>query len=133
MESVLVIDKEKGIIELLKRFLSREGFHVKGALNGKEAIEKMKKRPCYIVIIDTELPDMKAAELTRLLKQYNPVCNIVMITPHSSGDIIACLANGACDFFTRPFRDIDVMVKAVKGLADKIRRWNESIPFDLLK
>lgn len=129
MEPVLIIDDEVEVAELIERFLRTEGFPVSKAHFGAQGIELMHKKLFNIVLCDIRLPDIDGKDLIGKLKEYNPLVNIVMITGYSSMDnVVSCLGGGAVDYFTKPFRDVTVLVETVKALNAKIERWKKSTP-----
>lgn len=129
MERILIIDDETEVADLIERFLKPEGFPIEKAATAKEGLALMEKILFNIVLCDIRLPDIDGKELIDLLKSFNPLCNIVMITGYTSMDnVVACLGGGAVDYFTKPFRDIDTLVHTVKELNAKISRWKKMTP-----
>lgn len=128
MEPVLVIDDERDVGELLERFLALEGFRVEKALSAREGLRLMQQQLFNIVLCDIRLPDIDGKELIGQLKDYNPLCNIVMITGFTSMDnVVTCLGGGAVDYFTKPF-DMPSLLGVVKELDRKIKRWKKQTP-----
>ncbi len=129
MEPVLIIDDEVEVAELLERFLRSEGFPVQKAHAGRRGVELMRAHLFNIALCDIRLPDIDGKDLIGELKQYNPLVNIVMITGYSSMDnVVSCLGGGAVDYFTKPFRDVRLVIDTVKALDAKIARWKKSTP-----
>lgn len=129
MERVLIVDDEPMVSELLRRFLEAEGFEVDTAVTGAEALERMRRDLPNIVLCDIRLPDVDGKDLLGALKAIHPMTNVVMITGYTSMEnVVECLGGGAADYFTKPFRDIDALVAAVKGLREKVARWKRSTP-----
>ncbi len=124
MESVLIIDDEEAILELLARYLKLAGFPVETAMTGEAALNLYRAKLHNIVLCDIRLPDVDGKDLIVRLKEYNPLVNIVMITGFTSMDnVVHCLGQGATDYFTKPFRSMQELVDEVKHLNAKIDRW----------
>lgn len=129
MEPILIIDDELEVAELLERFLRMEGFPVAKAHDGTQGIAMMHERFFNIVLCDIRLPDIDGKDLIGRLKEYNPLVNIVMITGYSSMDnVVSCLGGGAVDYFTKPFREVRLVIETVKALDAKIARWKKFTP-----
>jgi DNA-binding response OmpR family regulator len=127
-ERILLIDDEPDILDLLERFLVREGFPVDKAIDGRGALRMMEKSFYNIVLCDIRLPDIDGKNLIARLKEFNPLANIVMITGFTSMDnAVACLGGGAVDYFTKPFR-MEELIHAVNELDGKIERWKRMTP-----
>ena len=112
---VLVVDDEKNIVELVKLYLSREGFQVEVAYNGVEALEKFRHVKPGLVVLDLMMPDMDGWEVCRQIRKESEV-PIVMLTARSDDvDKIVGLELGADDYITKPFnpRELVARVKAV--------------------
>lgn len=127
MERILVVDDEEGIVVLLRNFLQDAGFTVDGAHDGREALRLMREHLYSIVLCDIRLPDIDGKQLIPQFKGFNPLCNVVMITGYSSMDnVVGGMEVGAVDYFTKPFRDMDLLLKTVIALDLKIARWKIS-------
>ena len=118
--TILVVDDEADIREVLEIALVDEGYQVLLAEDGKKAMAVfLEKRP-PIVITDIKMPAMGGVELLRQIKQENRDTEVLMITGH--GDMaltIASLKFGAMDFITKPV-NVDILTLAVSKAVEKI-------------
>lgn len=127
MTDILVVDDEEEILSMLERNLKLENYDVTGARNREEAISLMEEELYSIVLLDIKFPDTSGPELLREFKGINPLVNVLMITGYSSMEnVIECLGGGAVDYFTKPL-DMDLIVRRLNEVEEKIDRWKESI------
>jgi two-component system phosphate regulon response regulator PhoB len=117
-KEILVVDDEEDIRELVAFNLTREGYVVRSASSGEEALDSVKKRTPHLIILDLMLPGMDGLEVARRLKK-DPSTEgipIVMLTAKGEeADIVAGLELGADDYVTKPFspRVLTARVKTV--------------------
>ena len=117
-QRILAVDDEQDIIELLSYNLSREGFEVTTAMDGEEALKKIRAKSFDLVILDLMMPGIQGMELCRILRndpktKYLP---IIMLTAKTEEvDRILGLEMGADDYITKPFspRELIARIKAV--------------------
>lgn len=117
--TVLVVDDEKVIRDGCTLILQPEGYRVKTASNGREAIDLLEREPVNVVLCDLKMPVMGALEVLEEAKERFPDVPIIIITGHGTvDDAVACMKKGAYDFVTKPFR-IDHLTLCVKRALDK--------------
>jgi two-component system, OmpR family, alkaline phosphatase synthesis response regulator PhoP len=105
-ESILVVEDEDDIRELLWYNLAREGYRVIGAESGEEALKAVRASLPDLVLLDLMLPGLDGLEVCRSLKQDPRTRNlpIVMLTAKGEeADMVAGLELGADDYVTKPF------------------------------
>lgn len=117
-KEILVVDDEKDILELVAFNLSREGYTVRRALSGEEALESVRKKIPHLIVLDLMLPGMDGLEATKRLKRDPSTENIPIIMLTAKGeeaDVVAGLELGADDYVTKPFspRVLAARVKTV--------------------
>lgn len=113
--TVLVVDDERKIRELVGDYLRREGYRVFDAASGEEALAVTRRQHPDLIVLDLGLPDVDGAELTRLLRAESAV-PIVMLTARGSEDArVSGLRLGADDYVVKPFspRELVARVTAV--------------------
>lgn len=120
--TVLVVDDEKNIVELLKLYLGREGYQVETAFDGQGALEKARSARPALVLLDLMLPDLDGFEVCRQLRKSTDVPIIMLTARGEDVDKVVGLELGADDYVTKPFnpREVIARVKAV------LRRYNAS-------
>ncbi len=107
--SILIVDDEKFIRQILRRTVEREGYTVVEAADGIEAVECLKRQTFDFVISDVRMPRMDGMELLGEIKSHYPEITILLITAfggeYSSEDVLAA---GADSFITKPFKNIEI-------------------------
>ena len=105
-ETILAVDDEEDILELLRYNLASEGYRVICAGSGEEALKYARTEPVVLILLDIMLPGIGGLEVTKLLKN-NPETRhipVVMLTAKGDeADIVAGLEQGADDYITKPF------------------------------
>jgi CheY-like chemotaxis protein len=104
---VLVVDDEKDSLEVASRLLKLSGANVITAMNGREALEKVKGIPLHIkfIVTDLSMPDMDGWELLYELKQHRPTLSIpvIALTAHAmTGDRERGIKAGFHNYITKP-------------------------------
>lgn len=105
-ESVLVIEDEDDIRELVSYNLLKEGFQVASVASGEEALEAIRERKPDLAILDLMLPGIDGLTVSRELKSDPETANILIVMLTAKGDdsdIVAGLEQGADDYITKPF------------------------------
>lgn len=125
-KTVLVVDDEPDIVELVSYNLTKEGFEVSSASDGEEALNKIKKGSFDFLVLDLMLPGIQGVELCRILRNDPKTKNLPIIMLTAKGeevDRILGLEMGADDYLTKPFspRELIARIKAV------LRRTSEKI------
>ena len=124
MHSVLIVEDDPSIAELLEYNLEREGMHVKISKNGEEAQNLLHQKPFDVVLLDLMLPGCSGFDLCRKIRENEKTKNlfIMMVTAkNSESDIIAGLELGADDYITKPFspREVVARINAVLRRSQK--------------
>jgi len=114
--SVLVVDDEPIIRDLLAHILQREGFEVAVAANGVEAMDLMAQQKVSLVITDLMMPEMDGMELLVQVKDKFPGVRVILITGKRSEKAREdAIAAGADGYITKPFKNIEIARK-LEGL-----------------
>ena len=104
--TIVVVEDEEDIYEVVRYNLEKEGFHVHGAISGEIAQQKIKVHQPDLVLLDLMLPGISGLDLCRKLKQQDDTRQIpiIMVTAKTEdADIVAGLELGAEDYMTKPF------------------------------
>ncbi len=117
-KTILVVDDEEDILELLRYNLAREGFRVETAATGEQALKKAISLLPHLVLLDLMLPGMDGLEVARRLKDDDRTREIPIVMLTAKGeeaDIVAGLELGADDYVVKPFspRILAARIKAV--------------------
>ena len=129
MNEILIADDEPNQIELMKFNLEKNGFLVKTAYNGEEALDMIYEKKPNVLIADWMMPKMSGIELCRILRSNKDtkLLPIIMLSARSEeADKSLGLDTGADDYISKPFSPME-LVSRVKAL---IRRTNTSMSTD---
>jgi DNA-binding response OmpR family regulator len=124
--TILIIDDEADLIELVRYNLEKEGYAILGAGDGESGVDLVVREKPDLVIVDLMLPGIDGLEVCRLLRQRpeTALIPILMLTAKSSEmDRIIGLELGADDYVTKPFspRELAARVKALLRRSSGIR------------
>jgi two-component system phosphate regulon response regulator PhoB len=106
MKTILVVEDEKDIAELLAYNLKREGFQVRLADSGEKGLAQALKNPPDLVLLDLMLPGIDGREVCRRLRANEataPIPIVILTARSEESDVVAGLELGADDYITKPF------------------------------
>lgn len=131
-ETILLIEDERNIAELVKYNLDREGFHTVCAFKGRAGLEAAQKNLPALILLDLMLPELSGLEICKILKGNlkTRAIPVIMLTAKSTeADKVLGLELGADDYITKPFspRELLARIKAV------LRRSNTSPEQEILR
>jgi DNA-binding response OmpR family regulator len=114
-QTVMVVEDERKIRELLRGYLERDGLHVLTTDSGAEAIALARRTALDLVIVDLGLPDVPGEEVVRELRSAGDLPVLVLTAKASEEDRIHGLELGADDYVTKPFspRELVLRVRAI--------------------
>ena len=116
MGNILVVDDETQITRVLKTTLSSQGYGLRSAGNGQEALDEMKAWPPDLVITDLRMPKMDGLELCREIRSKSTVPNIVLSVKGEEGVKVQALDAGADDYITKPFSVNELLARVRAAL-----------------
>jgi YesN/AraC family two-component response regulator len=107
--SVLVVDDEAMLRDLLARILGREGYLVDTAANGEEALEKLRQNRYHLMVTDIKMPRLNGFELLKIAKKEYPEMGVIMMTAFGdSFSVKDALLLGADEYITKPFKSFEI-------------------------
>jgi DNA-binding response OmpR family regulator len=112
--TILVIEDDPDIVELLQYNLERDGFGVLTARDGETGVQEASKRRPSLILLDLMLPGQDGLEVCRLLKQSAATSSIpiIMLTAkNEEEDVVVGLRMGADDYVTKPFRPRELLAR----------------------
>ena len=119
-ETILIIEDEEDILNLLSSLLAGEGYNIITASNGREGIERFQEYNPDLILTDVRMPIMDGIEVLREVKTKESDTEVIILTGHSDeATAIDCLRLGAYDYFRKPLEDIDVLLTAVERVLEK--------------
>jgi DNA-binding response OmpR family regulator len=112
---VLVVDDEAAIRDIVRRYLTAEGFEVAEAADGREALDRLGSLEPDLVVLDVLMPGMDGLEVLRRVRAGSDVYVILLTAKAEEVDKLVGLAVGADDYLTKPFspRELVARVRAV--------------------
>lgn len=118
MQKILVVDDEQNIRRMLNRVLSSEGFIVKEAINGLEALKRLEEEDYSLVLLDLKMPDLNGIETLKKIREFDINLPIIMISAYGSiSEAVEAMKLGALDYLIKPF-DIEelkiIVERAIK-------------------
>jgi DNA-binding NtrC family response regulator len=109
--SILVIDDEEIMREILETLLTREGYTVRLASSGQEGLDLARSLPFDAVIVDVMMPGIDGLKVLEELHKQDEELPVVMITAFASMEnAISAMKKGAFDYITKPFKNDEVLV-----------------------
>lgn len=120
MEKILIIDDDKDLCFVLKRFLSKHGFEVLEATAGKIALEILESVEPDLILCDFRLEDMSGSSILKKIKEKNPSVPVIIITGYSNiKTAVEVMKLGAMDYVTKPLLPDEILLTIRKALANK--------------
>lgn len=122
-ETILVVDDEKEIADLIEVYLKNDGYTVYKFYNGMDALECIGKTELDLAILDVMLPDIDGFRICQKIREryYYPI--IMLTAKVADGDKIMGLTIGADDYITKPFNPLEVVAR-VKTQLRRYTRYN---------
>ena len=124
LHSILVVEDELDIQNLMCLHLSREGYHVDSVQTGKEAYDMLSKHSYQLVILDWMIPDISGLELLKWMRNtstsYKNTPVLFVTAKSDSEDIVQGLESGADDYLPKPF-DFSVFKARVNNLIRRLK------------
>lgn len=125
-KTILIVDDEKDIRTLLKRYFELNGYLVVTAENGLQAIEKAGLQP-DLILLDINMPDMDGLEVCRRIRDFVS-CPILFLTARiEDGDKLKGFATGGDDYIVKPFSIDELGARVEAHLRREERRQNKQV------
>jgi len=125
---ILIVDDDPDIIEILTYNLSNEGYNVKSAVNGIEAIKKAKKFIPDIILLDVMMPEMDGIEACSNLREIESLSKSMIIFLSARGEDftqIAAFDAGADDYINKPVKP-KILLKKISSISRRILSENNN-------
>jgi len=118
--SVLIVDDEESVRNILRRKLEAEWFRCVTASGGQEALDKAAMQDFDVLLLDILMPGMTGIDVLRTLVKRDPCPQVIMVTSVLDVDTIEeAIRLGACDYVAKPFNLSDVVERVEKALLKK--------------
>ena len=117
---VLVVDDDPDIREVVALVLEDEGFGVETAVNGAEALEKVRENPPSGILLDMMMRVMDGAAFLRAWRSETPSSRVPVVVMSANQKAADALTLGAADFISKPF-DVDDLLRLADGRGELSR------------
>jgi two-component system response regulator AtoC len=123
---VLIVDDEANMLHMLKTILSKEGYEIDTATNGKEGIEKVEGNAFDTILCDLRMPDLDGLSLLKVLKEKQISSTIIMMSAYGTVDLaLEAMKCGAYDYISKPFKPDEIILTLKKAEErERLRREN---------
>lgn len=107
--SILVVDDEEMMRNLLKKILAKEGYKIEVANDGLDALEKLRVSEFDMMISDIQMPRLNGFELLQKVKKEYPSMSVVIMTAYGDSFTVKdALLLGADEYVTKPFKSFEI-------------------------
>jgi len=109
--TILVVDDEKEIRELIEIYLKNEGYNVITAEDGLRALDIAKKDTIHLIVLDVMLPNIDGIQVCKNIREYLDVPIIMLSAKREDNDKILGIITGADDYIAKPFNPLELVVR----------------------
>jgi len=109
--SILVVDDEKEIADLVEIYLVSDGYKVYKADNAEEGLEILEKTQIHLVLLDIMMPGMDGLQMCKKIRETNNIPIIMLSAKSTDLDKILGLGTGADDYVTKPFNPLELTAR----------------------
>ncbi len=121
MNTILVCDDDREIVDAIEIYLSQEGYQILKAYDGIQAVEMMQKNEFQLLIIDIMMPKLDGLRATLKIREKSSVPIIILSAKSEDADKILGLNIGADDYVTKPFNPLELVAR----VKSQIRRYTK--------
>jgi DNA-binding response OmpR family regulator len=111
MRTILLVDDEHRMLDLLALFLEPHGFTCIKVDNGKKGLEIVEKEKVSLVLLDVMMPDMNGWEVCRKIRELSAIPVIMLTARSDKSDLVKGLEFGADDYITKPFDERELVAR----------------------
>jgi len=131
---ILIVDDDKNICELVRLYLTKEGYDVKCVFTGKQALRAVEEENPAAVILDIMLPEIDGIEVLKQIRQTKKLPVIMLTAKGETIDKVLGLELGADDYVVKPFepKELVARLKAVLRRSETDDVDNDEVTFDKL-
>jgi DNA-binding response OmpR family regulator len=109
--TILVVDDDSEIRDVIHVYLRNEGFHVLEAENGRRALEIVAAEPVQLIILDVMMPDLDGIKACHKIRESSDIPIIMLSAKQEDIDKITGLSIGADDYVAKPFSPLELMAR----------------------
>lgn len=117
---ILIIDDDESILDSCSQVLEKEGYIVKGAIEGSEGLRLFNRNFFHVVLLDLRLPGLDGMEILSKIKEESPETPVIIITGYASIEsAVEAMKRGAFDYVAKPFSPEELRVITRKALKSR--------------
>ncbi len=116
MQTILIVDDDKAIVESTAIYLSNEGYSVICASNGLEALEIVNNQPIHLILLDIMMPKMDGITATLKIRESKNIPIILLSAKSEEVDKVLGLTVGADDYITKPYSPLELIARVKSSL-----------------
>ena len=121
MQTILVCDDDKEIVEAIEIYLQQEGYHILKAYDGEEALEILKENEVHLLIMDVMMPRLDGIRATLKIREESSIPIIILSAKTEDADKILGLNIGADDYVEKPFNPLELVAR----VKSQLRRYTQ--------
>ena len=121
MQTILVCDDDKQIVDAIDIYLTGEGYQVVKAYDGYEALEVMEAQPVDLMIVDVMMPGLDGIRTTLKIRETSSIPIIILSAKSEDTDKILGLNIGADDYLSKPFSPLELVAR----VKSQLRRYTQ--------
>ncbi len=120
MYNILVVDDDKEIVNAIEIYLSKEGYNIIKAYDGKQALKEVENNPeIHLILLDIMMPNLDGISTANIIRKDKSIPIIMLSAKSEDYDKITGLNNGADDYITKPFNPLELIAR----VNSQIRRY----------
>ena len=120
MYRILICDDQKDIVNVLRIYLTPEGYDLYEAYNGQQAVELCKEKQMDLILLDVMMPVMDGVTATAKIREFSNAPIILLTAKSETEDKVLGLNVGADDYITKPFVPVEVLAR----IRSQLRRYS---------
>ena len=124
--NILVVDDDREIVRSLGKLLELEGYRVKKAYNGMEALDILMTEQIHLILLDVMMPKMNGLSALMKIREKNNIPIIMLSAKTEESDKVIGLSMGADDYVTKPFTPMELMAR-VNSQLRRYRKFLEKL------
>jgi len=126
-QNILVVDDNREIVYTLSKLLEYEGYEVKKAYDGMEALEIVKETPVDLILLDVMMPKMNGLTAMMKIREHKKIPIIILSAKTEESDKVSGLVMGADDYITKPYNAAELVAR-VQAQLRRYLHWSEGKP-----
>ncbi|MCM3758495.1 response regulator transcription factor [Sporosarcina aquimarina] len=132
MKTILLIDDEQRMLDLLELFLAPHGYRCLQATNGQAALELFHEENIHLVLLDVMMPEIDGWEVCRRIRETSDIPVILLTARSDKSDVVKGLEQGADDYITKPFDERELIARVRVALRrvpekDQVKQLREGL------